>query len=175
MFKYFGHEKVAVLDGGLPAWKREGCPVKSGKASPKPGAYSASENKAMQADLDLVWEAVKSGNSQLADARGFARFSAQDPEFRPGVRSGHMPGARNVPYNTLIGPDGLFLPPDAIATRFHEAGIDTGKPVITTCGSGVTACVLTLGLALIGKPSRVYDGSWTEWGGRTDTPVATGP
>jgi thiosulfate/3-mercaptopyruvate sulfurtransferase len=174
MFRYFGHEKVAVLDGGMPQWKRNGYPTESGPVQPMGDTYIGKAREGMMADLDMVREAVKTRSSQLADARGRARFTAEDKEFRPGIRSGHMPGARNVPYATLIGDDGLFLPPDEIAKCFEDAGIDLERPVITTCGSGVTAAVLSMGLALLGKESRLYDGSWTEWGGQPDTPVAEG-
>jgi|GEM_PF-10879 len=175
MFRHFGHEKVAVLDGGLPQWKRDGYQTEHGPVYPEGDTYIARENKDILADIDMVREAVATGGSQLADARGRGRFTGEETEFRPGLRSGHMPGARNIPYGTLIGADGLFLPPDEIRKRFEDAGIDIDRPVITTCGSGVTAAVLSFGLALLGRESRLYDGSWTEWGGRTDTPVATGP
>jgi thiosulfate/3-mercaptopyruvate sulfurtransferase len=174
MFRHFGHDRVAVLDGGLPQWKREGHRTEHGPVYPLGDTYIAHENNTILADIDMVREAVERQSSQLADARGHGRFSGEEKEFRPGLRSGHMPGARNIPYNTLIGRDGLFLPPEELARRFAEAGIDLDKPVITTCGSGVTAAVLSFGLALLGRQSRLYDGSWTEWGGRTDTPVATG-
>lgn len=175
MFKHFGHEKVAVLDGGLPQWKRDGHTTEHGPVHSEGDTYIARENSSVLADIDKVREAVEQHSIQLVDARGRSRFTGEEQEFRPGLRSGHMPGAINLPYASLIGPDGRFLPPEAVAERFRQAGVDLEGPVITTCGSGVTAAVLSFGLALLGRESRLYDGSWTEWASRPDTPVVTGP
>ena len=176
MLRIFGHDDVAVLDGGFPKWKAEGHPVDEdppGKAQER--HFSARFQSMMVRDKEDVLAAVKTGKSQVADARSPGRFTGKEPEPRPGVRSGHMPGAANVHYATLLNPDGTLKSPDAIARVFAEAGIDVRKPVITSCGSGITAAILTLGLTLIGaKEHALYDGSWSEWGAATDTPVETG-
>ena len=130
-----------------------------------PGAVAA---------LDDVRTALDGGD-QVIDARGAARFTGQAAEPRPGVRGGHMPGALNLPFGRLLDPDGRMKRGDALAQAFADAGVDVDKPAITTCGSGVTAAILTLGLAELGRLSRLYDGSWSEWGSRQDTPVAVSP
>lgn len=174
MLRVFGHEGVAVLDGGLPKWLREGRPVAAGPARPEPAAFTPRFRPELVRGLDAVRREL-SARHQVVDARSAARFAGREPEFRPGLKSGHMPGAKNFPFGDLLAADGTLLPPAEIAARFRDAGIDPGAPVTTTCGSGVTACVLALGLHLIGQPdAAVYDGSWSEWGGRNDTPVATG-
>jgi thiosulfate/3-mercaptopyruvate sulfurtransferase len=176
MLRIFGHDDVAVLDGGFPKWKAEGHPIDEdppGKAQER--HFSARFQSMMVRDKEYVLAAVKTGKSQIADARSPGRFTGKEPEPRPGVRSGHMPGAANVHYATLLNPDGTLKSPDAIASAFADAGIDVKKPVITSCGSGITAAILTLGLTLIGaKEHALYDGSWSEWGAATDTPVETG-
>jgi len=176
MLRIFGHDDVAVLDGGFPKWKAEGHPIDEdppGKSQER--HFSARFQSMMVRDKEDVLAAVKTGKSQIADARSPGRFTGKEPEPRPGVRSGHMPGAANVHYATLLNPDGTLKSPDAIARVFADAGIDVKKPVITSCGSGITAAILTLGLTLIGaKEHALYDGSWSEWGAATDTPVETG-
>ena len=176
MFRIFGHDDVAVLDGGFPKWKAEGLTVdKDPPGRPQERHFSARFQSMMVRDKDDVLSAVETGKAQIADARSPGRFSGSEPEPRPGVRSGHMPGAANVHYATLLEPDGTLKSPDEIARIFAAAGIDVRKPVITSCGSGITAAILTLGLTLIGaKDHALYDGSWSEWGAQTDTPVATG-
>jgi thiosulfate/3-mercaptopyruvate sulfurtransferase len=177
MFKVFGHEDVAVLDGGLPKWNAEGGPLEDGPA-PKPQErhFTARLQSMKVRDLKDVAGALKSAAAQIADARSGPRFRGEEAEPRPHVRAGHMPGASNVHYSSLLNPDGTMKPAAEIAEVFAAAGIDIGKPVITSCGSGVTAAILSLGLTLIGtRDHALYDGSWTEWGGNPDSPVVTGP
>lgn len=176
MFKVFGHDDVAVLDGGLKKWIAEGRAVEDGPA-PKPQErhFTARFRGSMVRDMREVTAALRTGSAQIADARSGTRFRGEEVEPRPGVRAGHMPGARNVHYASLLNADGTLKPPEGIRQAFEAAGIDLSKPVITSCGSGVTAAILTLGLTLLGvRDQALYDGSWTEWGGAVDTPVATG-
>lgn len=175
MFRVFGHDKVAVLDGGLPKWLAEGRPVQKGPAQPRPAVFTPRFRKQLVRGIDEVRAELESGRATVADARSAGRFSGAEPEIRPGLKSGHMPGAKNLPYADILAADGTLLPPAEIARRFAAAGIDARRPVTASCGSGVTACILALGLYLTGKEDvAVYDGSWTEWGGRDDTSVATG-
>lgn len=175
MLTVMGARDVRVLDGGLPKWRAEGRLVESGSLpSPEPARFEVR----LDADRVVGLEAVRAALSnaeQVADARGAGRFRGDTPEPRPGVRSGHMPGARNLPYAALLDADGTMKRGAALEAAFRDAGIDPDRPVITTCGSGVTAAILSLGLAELGRSSRLYDGSWAEWGGREDTAVATGP
>jgi len=177
MFKVFGHVEAAILDGGLPKWRAEGRPLEDGPpARPQERHFTARFQSMMVRDMKEVSEALKSGAAQLADARSPARFQAKEHETRPGVRSGHMPGAHNIHYATLLKSDGTLKSAADIASVFAAAGVDVSKPVITSCGSGVSAAILTLGLTLIGaRRHALYDGSWAEWGGNPDTPVVTGP
>ncbi len=176
-FRVMGHEDVAVLNGGLPKWKAEGRPVTS---EPQPARserhFTPRLNASLLRDLGDMKRIVESGSVQIADARGPGRFAGTEPEPRAGLRSGHIPGSRNVPYARLVNPDGTLKPAEELRQLFSDAGIDPAKPVVTTCGSGVSAAVLSLALAIIGQPdSALYDGSWSEWG-REDagTPVETG-
>jgi len=176
-FRVMGHEDVAVLNGGLPKWKAEGRPVTSEPTPPRSQRHFTPRlNASLVRDLQDVKRIIESGSAQIADARSPGRFAGAEPEPRPGLRSGHIPGSRNVPYSRLLNPDGTLKSPDELHRVFTEAGIEPMKPVVTTCGSGVTAAILSLGLALIGQPdSGLYDGSWSEWG-REDagTPVEQG-
>jgi thiosulfate/3-mercaptopyruvate sulfurtransferase len=175
----FGHDEVAVLDGGLPLWLVEQRPVETGPAAAPPAAqpFTARYQPALVRGMAEVEAVLASGREQLVDARAADRFEGTAPEPRAGLRSGHMPGARNLPFGALIDPaTRRLLPPDAIAARFRAAGIDLDRPVIASCGSGITACVLAFGLHLTGKRDvAVYDGSWTEWAGHAANPVVAGP
>lgn len=175
LFKYFGHHQAALLDGGLPKWKREGRPLESGPAKPEPKAYKATAHPGLVMDMQTARRISEGGEAQIIDARGAARFTGEDPEPRPGMKSGHIPGALNLPYNQCLAEDGTFLPADQLRQRFEDAGLNLDAPVVTSCGAGVTACVLGLGLEILGKDWRLYDGSWSQWGGHPDTPVETGP
>ncbi len=173
MFKTMGAEHVHVLDGGLPKWKAENRPLESGVETRPERHFTARFNNDGVRSLDDVRSAIEEGH-QIADARSLARFNAEAPEPRPGVRGGHMPGAVSVHYCSLLN-DGLSFKPNAeMEAIFRDAGIAPDKPIITTCGTGVTAAILALALDEIGaRHVAVYDGSWTEWGGRTDTPVVS--
>jgi len=176
MFRVFGHDRVAVLDGGSARWKHEGRPLESGRPTPAPERFSATFRPELVADLGRVRDNLERRDTQVVDARSRGRFAATEPELRPGLRGGHIPGSVSLPYNELFrGDDDAMLPAEQVAAAFARAGVEPTRPVVTTCGSGVSAAVLALGLYRLGRRDvAVYDGSWTEWGGRTDTPVATG-
>jgi thiosulfate/3-mercaptopyruvate sulfurtransferase len=171
-FRAFGHDRVAVLDGGFRAWKAEGRPTAGGEPSPTRRHFRAALRPELVRDLDAMRRNVATRVEQVVDARSRGRFEGTEPEPRAGLRGGHIPGSLNLPYETLYRPDGTLLPPDALRSAFIDAGVDLGKPITTTCGSGITASVLALALHVIGRPEvAVYDGSWTEWGGRPETQV----
>lgn len=176
MFRAFGHQNVAVLDGGLPKWQREGLPVETGTPTYEPKDYKAVDPSHSIRTMEQVDDALGKG-IQIVDARATSRFEGLQPEPRPRLRSGHIPGSRNVPYTTLLDPkEGTLLPPAQLAEKFQAADVDTRLPVIFTCGSGVSACVLALAFSAMGADDiPVYDGSWTEWGSNVDKAVATGP
>jgi thiosulfate/3-mercaptopyruvate sulfurtransferase len=176
LMRLFGHENAAVLDGGLPKWLKEGRPTEAGEPAPaRELAFRPDFRSTRLRGVGDLLANVDSGTEQVLDARAAGRFTGAVPEPRAGMRSGHIPGSRSLPYTDLLNTDGTFRPVAELRDRFAAAGIDGSKPVITSCGSGVTACILTLGMVLSGLPEgAVYDGSWTEWGGRSDTPVAVG-
>jgi thiosulfate/3-mercaptopyruvate sulfurtransferase len=173
-FRAFGHEEIGVLDGGLPKWTSEGRPLETGPPSPPRRRFTAKLQPQLVRDLEAVRANLASRRAQVLDARSRGRFLGTEPEPRPSLRGGHIPGSLSLPYETLYRPDGTMLPVAELRRAFESARIDLRRPVVTTCGSGITAAVLALGLHVVGHPDvAVYDGSWTEWGGRTDTPVET--
>ena len=177
MLRAFGHDYVAMLDGGLKKWKAEGRPVTSAATEPRPGrTFTPRPRAGLVRSLQDMRAIVSGGHCQIADARSAGRFAGRDPEPRPGLRSGHMPGARNVPFTMLLNADGTLKSKPELHAAFAAAGIDPARPVVTSCGSGVTAAVLSLALSVLGQPEHgLYDGSWSEWGQASlDTEVATG-
>lgn len=172
----FGHDNAAVLDGGLPKWLQESRAVQDGEPqAPQPGVFRPDFRAGQLRGIGDMLRNVLNRAELVLDARAAGRFTGAVPEPRAGMRSGHIPGSVSVPYTELLHADGTFRPAGELRARFEAAGVDGARPTVTSCGSGVTACILTLGLRLAGFPEgAVYDGSWTEWGGRSDTPVEIG-
>jgi len=169
--KVFGLSRISILAGGLPAWKSEGLPLETGPANSRPGQFEARFDASLVANALEVASSLGSGATQVLDARSAERFRGDVPEPRPGLRSGHMPGALNLPFQELVE-NGRLAPRENLEKAFQNAGLDLQKPVIATCGSGLTACILSLAVAATGRAiPKVYDGSWSEWGGAGNLPV----
>ena len=177
MLRVFGHQDVAILDGGLPKWQAEGRPLTDDIPALRERHFTARLNTLLVRDKAQMLGNLTAEREQVIDARSRARFEGSAKEPRAGLRSGHIPGSLNLPFDELTDRETrTLLPAEALASRFAAAGLERGKPVVASCGSGVTACALAFGLHLLGWPdAAVYDGSWSEWGLPGDTPVETGP
>jgi thiosulfate/3-mercaptopyruvate sulfurtransferase len=173
-FRAFGHDNVALLNGGLPKWTAEGRALETAAPSPTAATYAATLNPALVRSVEQLMTNTESRAEQVLDARPKGRFDGTDAEPRPGVRSGHIPGAKHLVYTDILNADRTLKDAAALRATLEGSGIDFDGPVVTSCGSGITASAIALGLHLVGHDSwAVYDGSWTEWGGRTDTPIET--
>jgi thiosulfate/3-mercaptopyruvate sulfurtransferase len=176
MLRSFGAHYVALLDGGLQKWKAEGRPLESGRPQLRHGHFSPSFDSKAVADKAAVAGLIGSGSHEIVDARGPGRFTGEEAEPRPGMASGHIPGSKNLPQGRLFNADNSWKQDEDLRRAFKEAGVDLDKPMVTTCGSGVTACALLFGAHRLGKEdARLYDGSWSEWGSDPAMPKATGP
>jgi thiosulfate/3-mercaptopyruvate sulfurtransferase len=172
MLRLFGHPEAAVLAGGLAKWRAEGRPVTDQPAAPREAHFTARQNNLLVRDLEQMRANLLSRREQVVDARSRGRFAGSEPEPRAALRSGHIPGSMSLPHLELIGSDGALLPAPELRRRFAAAGVDLTRPIVSTCGSGVTASTIALALSQLGREDvAVYDGSWSEWGGRSDTPI----
>jgi thiosulfate/3-mercaptopyruvate sulfurtransferase len=172
MFRYMGHDEVFVLDGGFPKWRAEGRPTDDATPTRRSRHFTPKPNHLIVKDADQVAQNLESKRAQLVDARSPGRFTGAEPEPRPGVRSGRIPGAINLHYAKLLNPDGTMKSPEGLAAAFREADVDVRRPIIASCGSGVTAAIVLLALEIIGAPDgAIYDGSWAEWGSRHELPL----
>jgi thiosulfate/3-mercaptopyruvate sulfurtransferase len=175
MLRSFGAHYVSILDGGLQKWKAEGRALEGGKPQVRHAHFTASLDGAAIADKAFVQSLLGSGEHELVDARSAARFSGEEAETRPGLAAGHIPGSKNLPQGTLFNPDNSWKKGEELRAAFEGAGVDLGKPLVATCGSGITAAVLLFGAHLLGKKDiKLYDGSWSEWGADPELPKAVG-
>ena len=175
MLRVFGARDVRILDGGLPKWLSEGRQVETGPVKRAPAKFTVRLDAKAVADASRVREALETGAAQVVDARSAERFTGAAPEIRPGIQSGHMPGAVNAPSSTFLD-QGRLKAPAALAEALEQAGVERDRPVITSCGSGVSAAIISLALDELGRPAQaLYDGSWTEWASTEGMPIATGP
>ena len=175
MLRTFGAHRVALLDGGFAKWQAEGRPLASGKEQPRPGHFTVRADRSGVRDLAQMKANLTSGAEQVLDARSAARFTGEEPDPHPATQPGHIPGSTNLPYKQLFNPDRTWKTGELLRAAFEGAGIDLATPLVTTCGSGITAAVLAFGAHLLGRHAALYDGSWSEWGAAPSTAKAVGP